>query len=238
MPTRGGSRGSSVRSPPLSVSCMRTWRIGAKGYAEHATAGVTGSIGGVTEDFVLTGERAALGPLQRDHLPMLARWINQPEVRRGLAYRGLANEDAELKWYEEMTEAGRGPRPTAVAFAVHDAADGELVGVCGIEGIDHHFSRAELGMFIGRRRGTGIGSDATRLALDWAFNMLGLRNVMLETFEFNDAARRAYERAGFRPIGRRRDAVSVLGRRWDSLLMDATAADFESPVLGRLRPEK
>ena len=54
---------------------------------------------------------------------MFARWINDPEVRRGLAYRGLANEDAELKWFEEMTEAGRVPRPTAVAFAVHDAAD-------------------------------------------------------------------------------------------------------------------
>jgi diamine N-acetyltransferase len=209
-----------------------------EGYAAHATARAAGSIGAVSEDFVLNGERAALGPLKRDHLPMLARWINDPEVRRGLAYRGLANEDAEVKWYEEMTEAGRQPRPSAVGFAVHDAADGELVGVCGIEGIDHHFSRAELGIFLGRRRGTGIGTDATRLALDWAFNMLGLRNVMLETYEFNEQARRAYERAGFREIGRRRDAVSVMGRRWDSLLMDAVAADFESPVLGALRPER
>jgi diamine N-acetyltransferase len=209
-----------------------------EGYAARETAGAAGSIGGVSEDFVLTGERAALGPLKRDHLPMFARWINDPEVRRGLAYRGLANEDAEIKWYEEMTEAGRQPRPSAVGFAVHDAADGELVGVCGIEGIDHHFSRAELGIFLGRRRGTGIGTDATRLALDWAFNVLGLRNVMLETYEFNEQARRAYERAGFRAIGRRRDAVSVMGRRWDSLLMDAIAADFESPVLGALRPER
>jgi diamine N-acetyltransferase len=197
-----------------------------------------GSIRGVSEDFVLTGERAALGPLKRDHLPMFARWINDPEVRRGLAYRGLANEDAEVKWYEEMTEAGRQPRPSAVGFAVHDAADRELVGMCSIDGIDHHFSRAELGIFLGRRRGTGIGTDATRLALDWAFNVLGLRNVMLETYEFNEQARRAYERAGFRAIGRRRDAVFSLGRRWDSILMDATAADFESPVLGALRPEQ
>jgi RimJ/RimL family protein N-acetyltransferase len=83
-----------------------------------------------------------------------------------------------------------------------------------------------------------IGTDATRLALDWAFNMLGLLNVMLETYEFNEQARRAYERAGLRVIGRRRDAVSVLGRRWDSILMDATAAEFESPVLGKLRPER
>ena len=98
---------------------------------------------------------------------------------------------------------------------MHDAADGELVGVCGLEGIDHNFSRAEFGIFLGQRRGTGIGTDATRLALDWAFTMLGLHNVMLESYEFNAGAVRAYERAGFQVIGRRRDAVRALGRRWD-----------------------
>ena len=48
---------------------------------------------------------------------------------------------------------------------------------------------------------------------------------------------RAYERAGFQVIGRRRDAVRALGRRWDVILMDATAEGFESPVLGRLQPD-
>jgi hypothetical protein len=76
---------------------------------------------------------------------------------------------------------------------VHAAADGELVGVCWIGSIDHHFRRAELGIFLGVRRGTGIGTDAVRLPLDWAFNMLGLHNVMLETYEFNEQARRALD---------------------------------------------
>ena len=66
--------------------------------------------------------------------------------------------------------------------------------------------------------------------------MIGLHNVMLETYVFNERAKRAYERAGFREIGRRRDAVRALGRRWDSILMDATAADFDSPVLASLFP--
>jgi diamine N-acetyltransferase len=187
-------------------------------------------------NFILTGERAALGLLHREHLPRLAHWFNDPEVRRGLLHRGIVNEDAEAKWYEEVTEAARAPRPSIVPFAIHDASDTELVGVCSLEGIDHNFSRAEFGIFVGRRRGAGIGTDATRLALDWAFNMLGLHNVMLETYAFNEQARSAYERAGFREIGRRRDAVRALGRRWDSILMDATAADFDSPVLASMRP--
>ena len=189
---------------------------------------------GVPEhEFLISGERAALGLLRRDQLPRLAVWFNDPDVRRGLAHRGIVNEDAETAWYERTTEAAGQPRPTEVPFAIHDAADGELVGVCGLENIDHNFSRADFGIFLGQRRGTGIGADATRLVLDWAFTIIGLHNVMLESYEFNEQAIRAYERAGFRVIGTRRDSVRALGRRWDSVLMDATAEGFDSPVLGR-----
>jgi hypothetical protein len=156
-------------------------------------------------DFILTGERAALGMLRREHLPSLARWFNDPEVRRGLAHRGLVNEDAELRWYEQVSEAAGAPRLETVPFAI--------------------------GIFLGERRGSGIGGDATRLVLDWAFTILGLHNVMLETYDFNEQAKRAYERAGFKAIGRRRDAVRALGRRWDSVLMDATAEDYEEQSL-------
>jgi len=187
-------------------------------------------------EFLIAGERAALGSLEREHLARLSRWFNDPEARRGLAHRGIVNEDAETAWYERMTAAAGEPRPTEVPFAIHDAADGELVGVCGLENIDHNFSRADFGIVLGQRRGTGIGTDATRLVLDWAFTIIGLHNVMLESYTYNEQAIRAYERAGFRVIGTRRDAVRALGRRWDSVLMDATADGFESPVLGRLRP--
>jgi RimJ/RimL family protein N-acetyltransferase len=189
------------------------------------------------QEFLVSGERAALGLLRREHLPRLAIWFNDPETRRSLAHRGVVNEDGELQWYEEMSKAGASPRPSAVAFAIHDASDGELVGTCSLEGIDHNFLRADFGIFLGQRRGTGIGSAATRLVLDWAFTMLGLRNVMLESYEFNEPAIRAYKRAGFQEIGRRRDCVRALGRRWDSIMMDATAEGFESPALGRLLPD-
>jgi diamine N-acetyltransferase len=174
------------------------------------------------QDFIVTGERAALGLLRREHLPQFAVWFNDPEVRRGLAHRGIVNEDGEQRWYDRMSEASAEPRPTTVPFSIHDAADGELVGVCSLDGIDHNFLRAEFGIFLGQRRGTGIGADATRLVLDWAFTTLGLRNVLLESYEFNEAAIRAYEKAGFQVIGRRRDCVLALGKRWDSVLMDAT----------------
>jgi RimJ/RimL family protein N-acetyltransferase len=189
------------------------------------------------DDFLIAGERAALGMLRREYAPVLARWFNDPEVRMGLAHRGIVNADAEEKWYEDVMEAARVPRPTSVQLAIHDVEDGALVGTCGLEQIDYAYGRAEFGIFVGQRRGKGIGTDATRLALDWAFYMIGLHNVMLEVYSWNEQAQRAYQRAGFREIGRRRQAVTALGVRYDVILMDAVVDDFESPVLRALRAD-
>jgi diamine N-acetyltransferase len=77
--------------------------------------------------------------------------------------------------------------------------------------IDHHAGTAEFGIALGERRNQGLGTEATRLVLDWAFTVLGLHNVLLVTFSWNLAAIRAYTNAGFREIGRRRGATVTMG---------------------------
>jgi RimJ/RimL family protein N-acetyltransferase len=100
-----------------------------------------------------------------------------------------------------------------------------------LTGIDYRHARCGFGILLGERRGQGLGTEATRLALDWAFNALSLRNVLLEVMPWNAAAIRTYEKAGFRHIGRRRDALLLHGRRWDELYMDAVADEFTGSVL-------
>jgi hypothetical protein len=41
-------------------------------------------------DFIVVGEKVALGPLRRDLAASYARWMNQLEVRRGLDQMGVA----------------------------------------------------------------------------------------------------------------------------------------------------
>ena len=72
--------------------------------------------------------------------------------------------------------------------------------------------------------------------LDYAFSALGLHNVMLRAFAFNERAIRAYVRAGFREIGRRRESHRLGNRVFDEVLMDCLATDFRSPVLQSLLP--
>ena len=177
-------------------------------------------------DIIVRGERAALGPLRMDLAPTYARWFNDPEARRGILRRGIATPETDAAWTEEAMRAGAQRRPESVHFTIYDVADLAPVGSAGLYGIDHMMGRAGLGIMIGERRGQGLGTDATRLVARWGFVDLGLVNVMLEAMSWNESAIRAYARAGFKEIGRRRGSQLSEGRRWDEVLMDAIPDDL------------
>ena len=67
--------------------------------------------------------------------------------------------------------------------------------------------------------------------LDFAFHVLQLRNVSLQTLQWNVAGLTADEHAGFRRVGVRRGAVMSRGRPTDLVIMDAVPEDFGASVL-------
>jgi RimJ/RimL family protein N-acetyltransferase len=138
-------------------------------------------------DFIVVGEKVALGPLRRDLAAAYARWMNQLEVRRGLDHLGIATPQSQEKWVEENIERGAKREPQAVEFTVYDRSDSAPVGTAGLFDIVHAHGSAEFAIAIGERRGQGLGTEATRLVLDFAFHVLQLRNVLLETLEWNVA---------------------------------------------------
>jgi RimJ/RimL family protein N-acetyltransferase len=182
-------------------------------------------------DFIVVGEKVALGPLRRDLAADYARWMNQLEVRRGLDHRGISTPQTQEKWVEENIERSAERHPRAVEFTVYDCSDSTAVGTAGLLDIAHANGTAEFAIAIGERRGQGLGTEATRLVLDFAFHVLQLRNVLLETLEWNVAGLTAYERAGFRRVGVRRGAVMSRGRPTDLVIMDAVPEDVDASVL-------
>ena len=182
-------------------------------------------------DFIVVGEKVALGPLRADLAAAYARWRNQLEVRRGLDHMGIATPQSQERWVQENIEKGAKREPQAVEFTVYDRADTSPVGHAGLFHISHAHGTATYGIAIGERRGHGLGTEATRLILDFAFHVLQLRNVLLETLEWNVAGLTAYERAGFRRVGVRRGAVMSRGRPTDVIIMDAVPEDFGASVL-------
>jgi|SRR5689334_2677878 RimJ/RimL family protein N-acetyltransferase len=194
---------------------MAPWRLGDNGrMADHEP------------DFIVVGENVALGPLRPDLAPLYARWMNHPEARRGLAFRGVHSPQSQEKWVEENLASGAKGSPEVVEFTVYDRRDETPVGTAGLLGIVHAHGCADFAIVIGERRGQGLGTEATRLVLDFAFHVLHLRNVLLEVLDWNLAGITAYERAGFRRIGERRGAIISRGRPTNVVIMDAVPEDF------------
>lgn len=183
-------------------------------------------------DLIVVGDKVALGPLRRDLAASYARWVNQIDVRRGLDRMGISTPASEEKWVDECNTEGAEREPKTVEFTVYDRTDAAPVGTAGLFGIEHAHGLAKFGIAIGERRGQGLGTEATRLVLDYGFHVLHLHSVMLEVLDWNSAGLTAYERAGFRRIGVRRRAVLSRGQRTDLVLMDAVPEDFGASVLG------
>jgi RimJ/RimL family protein N-acetyltransferase len=180
----------------------------------------------------IVGEKVALGPLRRDLTPYYQRWINDFEVTRTLATRlAPVTWEAEEIWYQNAVKGDH-----SVYFTIFERETLRPIGNTSLGGIDHCHRTAEFGILIGEKDcwGKGYGTETATLMLDYGFTALGLHNITLGVHSFNERGIRAYSRAGFRIIGRIREAVRLGGRAYDTILMDCLATEFQSPVLRKL----
>lgn len=170
----------------------------------------------------IPGDQVALGLLRRELIPTYTRWRNDVVVARTMNYAGgPVTPEERTAWFE------RASRDTAsIRFTIYERVSWRAVGITNLHDIDHHHGTAEFGLMIGEAdaRGRGLGTETTRLVLDYAFGSLGLHNVMLRVYAYNEAGLRAYRKAGFQEFGRRRQSHRFAGQRWDEVFMQCLAS--------------
>jgi RimJ/RimL family protein N-acetyltransferase len=179
----------------------------------------------------ILGERVALGPMRRDLIPLYQRWRNDFFVQRTFGdLPGPVTFERREQWFEDVAASTEDQWFTIYA---RDGEDFQPIGITDLFNIDYRFRVGQFGMLIGEAsgRGRGLGTEVVRLMLDFAFTALGLNNVMLTVSEYNLAGRRAYEKAGFKEFGRRRQADNLNGVVYDEVYMDCIASEFDSPLL-------
>jgi RimJ/RimL family protein N-acetyltransferase len=180
----------------------------------------------------VTGKNVALGPIRRDLIPLYQAWINDLAMNRFLALPPMPMSlDQEVGWYEGLQQSS-----STAMFTIYELTSCRPIGNCNLHKIDHRHRTAELGIAIGETeaRGRGFGTEAVQLLCDWGFNALELNSILLETYEWNIAGQKAYVKAGFREVGRRREARYFAGRYWDVIYYDLLRSEFDSPVVRQL----
>lgn len=181
----------------------------------------------------LQGDKVALGPIRRDLIPLYQSWINDLSVTRFLA-NGPISLDEEVGWYESVLKDKR-----LVYFTIYELPSYRPIGGVDLHGIDLRNRNAEVGIMIGERnaRGRGLGTEAVQLVCDYGFHALELNSIWLLTYGWNIAGQKAYVKAGFKEVGRRRQARFFDGKYWDDIYYDLLREEFDSPVLRKLMTE-
>ena len=174
----------------------------------------------------ISGEKCFLSPCSGEDGELWVRWLNDLDVSLPLGDEAYNTVGLERMQEEVQQIITRGEH----VFTIVERESGCAIGRCLLFSVDWINRSAMMGIFIGEKSywGQGYGQEATRLLLDVAFNLLNLHSIMLGVFAFNQRAQHAYERLGFKVIGRRREARLIGGKAYDAIFMDLLEHEFRA----------
>jgi RimJ/RimL family protein N-acetyltransferase len=174
---------------------------------------------------LMKGNTVGLAVMLTEDIPIIARWNQDLEFTARI---GTPGEAHTIEMRQEAYQRNAKFRSDGAEFAVVELSSDRLVGFGGL----HDVTRALMGtIFVGigeaAVRRQGFGTEATRLICEYGFFFRNLYSIRLEVHEYNSAARRMYERLGFKYVGRLRGANLLNNRRYDEIIMDLLRSEFE-----------
>lgn len=174
----------------------------------------------------LEGEKCYLSPISEDDAENWTRWLNDSEV--ALALGDEVFQVVGKQKTEEMVKENLSNMNTM--FTIVDIETDKAIGRVILFDLNQIFQSSMFGIFIGEKDywSNGYGTEAIKLLLDYAFNLLNLHTMSLGVFEYNKRAIECYKKVGFKEIGRRREARPVGDKLYDVVLMDILATEYKS----------
>jgi len=172
---------------------------------------------------ILKGQKVILRPIRLSDAERFVKWFSDPEVNKFMNYRNftLAFEKQYIKNRLKTKTKNN------FHFCI-DTKEGIHIGSCGLENISSIHKRATFGIIIGDKKywNQGLGSEASRIILDYGFRKLKLHRIDLDVYAYNQRAIKVYKRLGFKLEGKKREhaywnrkyydayQMSILDREW------------------------
>lgn len=154
--------------------------------------------------------KVTIRQFERTDIPKKVEWINNPENNQFLHYDIPICVEKTEKWFD--SHIGEETRYDAMI-----EVDGVPVGTIGLLSIDRKNRKAEYYIAMGETsyKGKGVAKEASKLILQYAFEVLDLNRVYLFTEFENIAAQKLFERVGFAKEGLIRQDIMSHGKLVD-----------------------
>lgn len=143
-----------------------------------------------------TDNRVYLEKMTRPTAYEIKDWVNFKDPRlSGYNYGNLSNFEINF-WYNSICS------PRKKYFAVRKKSDDRFIGFVGLKNYNPLTKRSLLGIvFDANYVSEGYGYDAMIVLLDYYFNDLKFKEMLLEVNLFNDRALNLYKKIGFKQRG-------------------------------------
>jgi [ribosomal protein S5]-alanine N-acetyltransferase len=159
-----------------------------------------------------------LRPAERSDIPLFVAWFDDARTSRTISFRAPISVPMEEHWFDQaVNEQGK----SGYHFVGCLLADDRPIGTVGLFDLDLVNGSAGLGIAVGdpADTGKGHGTDMLIALLAFGFDSLRLERIWLDVYDFNEPAKRLYERVGFVEEGRLRHAFFRDGAHRDAFRM-------------------
>jgi diamine N-acetyltransferase len=172
----------------------------------------------------MKSEQIYLRILEEEDIEKTTRWINSPEISDIMGYLPVKSLAQQKKWFAHLSDDN-----SRFVFAICRISDSEHIGNVGIGNIDYINRHCMFNIFIvdKNERSKGIGTEVTRLALDFAFNRLNMNKVYLQTSERFIEANNMYKKLGFKMDGKLRAHYFTSGGYEDKIIYSILRKEYE-----------
>lgn len=171
---------------------------------------------------ILKGDRVILRPFIAEDFTYIEECLKDAEVIKLTGSDSQYDREFTLNWYNSRNE-----QIDRLDLAIVDQSKGILVGEVVANLYDEKNQSMNFRILIGPRgRDRGLGTEATRLFINYLFSHTALKTLTLSVFDFNPRAKRVYEKLGFLVESIDENELEFEGEWIDSVNMKLTREDW------------
>lgn len=176
---------------------------------------------------MITGEKVGLRALEKDDLPLLQDWRNNPDFRRNFREARELNLSNQEIWFNKSCVNN----PNDFMFGIVKLDDDSLIGAGGLLYINWIIRSADFSFYIGLNNyyidNQGFAKEAAKLLIDYGFNNLNLNKIWMELYKFDKKKIEFFTKEyNFKIDGVLRENCYEEGKYWDSVIISFLKSDY------------
>ncbi len=161
-----------------------------------------------------------LRSIKDSELELMLSWRNAPAVRENMYTTHEISLAEHLSWWKRVSGSD------SQRYFMYEFK-GQALGVVGFTELDRINQNSSWAFYAAPCAPKGSGSRMEILALDYAFNKLGLHKLCCEVLAFNTSVIKLHEKFGFKVEGIFRDQYYREGSFIDIYCLGLLASEWE-----------